>query len=130
LSEPKDAQISLILKAKLTQNPKAIQYAYNLSALKGVKASKDLNVPTGIPVYKHTFAEGKIIQYIVGDKDTAGQGLILVPSIDLKTVPTQSEHGYAKQIPIRLSSQNGSPLLLQMGPRAMQMALASRAREY
>lgn len=130
LSEPQDAQISLILKAKLTQDPKAVRFAYALAALSGIKPQKDLQVPTGLPVYKDLLADGKIIRYVVGDKNTAGQGLVLVPSIDLKTVPTQPMEGYVTQIPIRLSVEHGNPILLQMGPQAMHMALASRAREY
>lgn len=130
LSEPTNAQTDLILKEKLTQDPKALKFAFNLSTLSHIKPNKKLEVGKFAPVYKEILAGGKIIQYMAGDKNTAGQGLILVPSIDLKTVPSIQDNGYTRQIPIRLSVEGNNPILLQMGPRAMQLALSSRAREY
>lgn len=126
LSEPQNAQTELILVDRLTQDPKAVKFAFTLSALSHAKPNKSLSVVSSEPVYKKSLAGGKIIHYIVGDEKTAGQGLVLVPSIDLKTVPTMD----GKRIPIRLSVEGAYPVLLQMGKEAIHLALSSRAREY
>lgn len=126
LAEPTDAQTDLINTQHLAKYPKAVQFAFSLGSLMSVKSNKDFLVTSSLAVYKKNLANGKIVQYIVGDKNTAGQGLVLVPSIDLKTVPTL----LGERIPIRLSVDGENPVLLQMGPKAMQLALASRAREY
>lgn len=132
LQEPSDFQMGRIQKKELAKNPKALEFAFSLDTLSHVKPNTSLHVEKLLPFHKVTYAGGAVVEYKNNPK-SAGMGLVIIPSVDLKLVPDH-EGGIR---PVRLDVQTVSqdetqsePFFLQMGPKAIELALSSRAAEF
>ncbi|HXS14635.1 MAG TPA: non-canonical purine NTP pyrophosphatase [Candidatus Saccharimonadales bacterium] len=137
LQEPSATQMERMKSEELVQNTQALRFAYSLDFLQlsGIKPNKDFTVQT-VPYHKVSYNKGAVVAYTTNPK-SASMGLVLVPEVDLKTIPDET----GKRRPVRLDVRvfpNASdpdnpivePYLLQMGPKAMKVALASRAAEF
>lgn len=149
LQEPSEFQMSRIRKDEL-QNRKALQFAFSLESLQKSRSvsfgstqdkssgqarsasSGQANKPNGklevksyAPFTEVLYHNGAVREYKVNPK-SASMGLVLLTEVDLKSVPNG-----AKKRPIRLDvDREGNPVLYQMGPKAMEVVLATRAAEY
>lgn len=126
LQEPSVFQTARIRKEDL-QVKKALAYAYSLESLEkaGNKPNVQLEVKTYAPFTQVSYNNGAVREYKINPK-SASMGLVLLTEVDLKTVPDGM-----KKRPIRLDvDEMGNPTLYQMGPRALEVVLATRAAEY
>ncbi len=137
LQEPSDFLLHRINAEELAKHPDALNFAYSLDILQkvGIKPNKELQVEKIAPYHKISYADGAVVEYTL-DPSSSGMGLVLLPEVDLKTIPTEKG-----RTPTRLdvmafdNPQNPDmplvePMLFQMGPKAMKSALASRAAEF
>lgn len=129
IDEPYDTQLKRIRKELLAQYPNALNFAFSLEGLQkaGVVPNADLQVGDYAPFSRVEMGlDGSIVQYTI-DPDSASQGLLVFREIDLKT--RADRHGV--QQPVRFDvALSGDPVLMQMGPHAMEIALATRATEF
>lgn len=120
LQEPQKAQVESMRLEELLQVPGALQFAYDTEATRHMVPDTGFGVSDFLPYHRIDY--GGVIEYKV-DKDSASQGLVINPSLDLKVD--------ADGNPARLKRDiAGDPILLQMGPEQVKMALASRALEF
>lgn len=127
LQEPSDFQLSRIRKAELVKNRKAVQFAFGLESLEkaGVTPNPQLHIASYAPFSLVNYNNGAVREYKI-NPHAASMGLVLLTEVDLKTVPDRG-----KKRPIRLDVDDmGNPILYQMGPKAVEVVLASRAAEY
>lgn len=127
LQEPSEFQLSRIRKEELTKNRKAVQFAFSLESLEQANATPNpqLHVNAYTPFLLTQYHEGAVREYKINPK-SASMGLVLLSEVDLKTVPDGM-----KKRPIRLDvDPSGNPVLYQMGPKALEVVLSSRAAEY
>lgn len=136
LQEPMEYQLGRIQKEELVRHADALRFAFSLDMLEGIKPNKDLLVEKFHPFYKKSYANGAVVEYTSNSK-SAGMGLVLLSEVDLKTIP--DDYGKRKAIRLDVTSFENpddpdepivEPVLLQMGPKGMEVALASRAAEY
>jgi len=128
LQEPSKFQLSRVNKIELGKNAKALQFAYSLESLQmaKVRSNKNLEVKNFAPFQQVDYQNGAAREYKVNPK-SASMGLTILSEVDLKTVPD----GKSGKRPIRLSVDSiGNPILYQMGPKSLEMVLASRVAEY
>lgn len=128
LQDPSEFQLGRIQKEEIAKNPKALQFAFSLEGLQlaSVKPNKNLAVDRILPFQKVEYHNGAVREYTLNPK-SASMGLVILPEVDLKVVPD----GKGGKRAIRLDVNNqGDPTLLQMGPKIMEIVLASRAAEY
>ncbi len=127
LQEPSGFQLSRIRKEELVKNRKALQFAFALESLEKAHITPNpaLHVKSYAPFSRVDYHDGAVREYKINPK-SASQGLVLLTEVDLKTVPDNG-----KRRPIRLDVDDmGNPRLYQMGPKALEVVLASRAAEY
>lgn len=112
---------------------KAIEWAFQLSGLKGVAPNKELNVNAedlpGFHLVLH--GNGAVTEYKT-DPDSASMGFVLLPEIDLGTDPDENGEAKPVRLDVRIDEESGEhrPILWQMGPDMIKAALASRAMEF
>lgn len=122
MAEPAREQVDLIRLEEIA-TPQALDFAFNLLPLKDMTVNPELTIDVKRlpPVYRRELANGAVLQFTV-DQSSAGQGIVLLPQVDLKT-----SNGFPERLK---TDTSGDPILLQMGPEATKMALAIRATEY
>ncbi|HYK08920.1 MAG TPA: non-canonical purine NTP pyrophosphatase [Candidatus Eisenbacteria bacterium] len=128
LQEPSEFQLSRIQKKQLVKNPKALRFAFSLQSLQiaGIKPNTQLLVNKYVPFVQKSYSNGAVREYTV-DPTSASMGLILLTEVDVKTVPNRN----GSLRPIRLeTTSTGDPVLFQMGPKTIEIVLASRIAEY
>lgn len=122
LQEPSSVQLKMLRKEELVQNPQALQFAFGLELTADQTPNKKLKVDNLPPFHKIEYNDHAVIQYKI-NPNSASQGLVILPSIDLKTDSINE--------PVRLElDKKQRPILLQMGPGQIEMALASRANYF
>lgn len=128
LQEPAEQQVGRIQKEEIAKNKEALKFAFSLEALQlaNVGPNARLEVDKYVPFHKVEYHHGAVREYTLNPK-SASMGLVLLPEVDLKVIPD----GKGGKRAIRLDvDRNGNPTLLQMGPKVMEIVLASRAAEY
>ncbi len=137
LQEPMEFMLRRINLSELAKHSDAVNFAYSLDVLQkaGVKPQKTFEVEKIAPYYKRIYAQGAVIEYTL-DPTSSGMGLVLLSEVDLKTIPTEEGRKPLRlDVKIFENPENPEmpyvePLLFQMGPKAMKVALASRAAEF
>ena len=135
LQEPSEFLLSRIQKDQLVgkslpagRQAKALHFAYSLQSLEiaKVRPNKELHVSKYAQFVQKSYSNGAVREYTV-DPKSASMGLILLTEVDVKTVPNRN----GSLRPIRLeTTSTGDPMLFQMGPKALEVVLASRTAEY
>jgi hypothetical protein len=121
LQEPDDVQLESIDKEFLAQHPDALKFAFSTAATNHIEPNADLKVTEFKPFHEIKHKGGAVVQYKIDD--SADQGFVVLPSIDLK----RDSEGNPVRLDVDIA---GNPILKQMGPGQVEMALASRALEF
>lgn len=122
LPEPFPIQTESIRKEALARHPDAIRFAFSTAATAHIKPNAELAVDNFRPFHRIESDNGAVWQYVL-DPKSADQGLVILPSVDLK----RDLDGKPTRLDV---DSKGDPILYQMGPEHTRMALASRALEF
>lgn len=129
IPEPTPEQMHFVNREALGVNPQTVQFAFGLESLSHVTPNKELHVEESSylkPIHTKVYADGVVKEY-TANPDSASQGVVILPSVDLKTITDAK----GNQIALRLDiDANGDPVFGQMGVKRTEMALASRSREF
>jgi len=137
IPEPLLAQLSLRRPEELPTSESALRYAFGLESLMNVEPNPDFKIDVEKylrPLHKRVYGATEenpdgIVWEFTPNPDSASQGIVVVPFIDLREEPDPHRPGELKSLRLDVDI-DGNPIFGQFGPRRLEMALAARAREF